>query len=189
MRQLAQYFESGAQSWEALVYGKLRYVAGDRRLAVAAGEQLHGLRRRFAAAPQFTAELRTMRKRISDSGAVQSFKSGVGGLYDLDFILGYLEARGDLLAAGHPLDERLGVLRNRGLLSEGQARQLVRAGALFRRVEHSLRVVEGRPRKWLPESDELRRGVEHLAGRAELDGVLQEEMRAVRIIFDSILGD
>ena len=49
VRQLAQYFESEAKAWEALAFGKLRWMAGDERLASAAAERLTGLKERFAA--------------------------------------------------------------------------------------------------------------------------------------------
>jgi [glutamine synthetase] adenylyltransferase / [glutamine synthetase]-adenylyl-L-tyrosine phosphorylase len=189
VRQLAQYFESEAKVWETLAYGKLRWVAGDKRLASAALEPLAGLRRRFAASPEFVPELRAMRKRIEDSGAVDSFKTGSGGLYDLDFIMGMLEVRAGLPAAGLQLPERLAALRERELLTEAQAGSLLNAAGLFRSAEHAIRVVEGRPRKWVPESDALRAAVEKLVGRAELDGALRTEMRLVRSLFDSILGD
>jgi glutamate-ammonia-ligase adenylyltransferase len=189
VRQLGQYFESGAKSWETLAFGKLRWVAGDERLADAAAEPLAGLRRRFAASLQFVPELRAMRKRIEDSGEAESFKTGAGGIYDLDFILGMLEARAGLSASGVQMPERLAALRARELLTEKQAAILLNAAGWFRRVEHAIRVVEGRARKWVPESDELRAVVERLMGRGGLDGVLRAEMREVRGLFDSILGD
>jgi glutamine synthetase adenylyltransferase len=130
-----------------------------------------------------------MRRRIADSGGVDSFKTGAGGLYDLDFILGMLEVRAGLPAAGLQMPERLAALQARELLTEAQAASLLHAAGLFRRVEHAIRVVEGRPRKWMPESDALRQAVERLVGRGELDVALRAEMRVVRGLFDLILDD
>ena len=121
VRQLGQYFESEAEAWEALAFGKLRWVAGDERLASAAAERLTGLKERFAGAREFVPELRAMRQRIADSGGADSFKTGAGGLYDLDFILGMLEVRAGLPAAGLQMPERLEALRERGLLTAEQA--------------------------------------------------------------------
>jgi len=188
-RQLGLYFENEAEAWEALAFGKLRWVAGDERLASAAVERLAGLRARFAGAPEFVPELRTMRQRIAESGNADSFKTGPGGLYDLDFILGMLEVRAALPASGLQMPERLAALRQRGLLTAEQVCSLLQAAGLFRGVEHAIRVVEGRPRKWVPESDALRESVEKLAGRGDLDGALRAGMRAVRALFDSIFGD
>ncbi len=189
VRQLGQYFESEAEAWEALAFGKLRWVAGDERLASAAAERLTGLKERFAGARAFVPELRAMRQRLADSDGTESFKTGLGGLYDLDFILGMLEVRAGLPAAGLQVPERLEVLRERGLLTETQTASLLNSAALFRGVEHAIRVVEGRARKWVPESDALRESVEKLVGRGELDGALRSEMRAVRTLFDAILVD
>ena len=113
VRQLGQYFENEAEAWEALAFGKLRWVAGDERLASAAVERLAGLRARFACAPEFVPELRTMRRRIAESGGADSFKTGPGGLYDLDFILGMLEVRAGLPASGLQMPERMAALRER----------------------------------------------------------------------------
>jgi glutamate-ammonia-ligase adenylyltransferase len=188
-RQLAQYFESEAKAWEMLVFGKLRWIAGAEGLAREASESLLGLRKRFAASPSFVPELWSMRKRIADSGGTDSLKTGPGGLYDLDFLLGMLEAGAGLLAAGKQLPQRLRALLERELLSPEQARDLLHAAELFRRVDHAVRVVEGRSRKWLPESDSLRGSVEKISQCSGLDGVLRTEMRCVRSIFNSFSGD
>jgi glutamate-ammonia-ligase adenylyltransferase len=188
-RQLAQYFESEAEAWEMLAFGKLRLIAGAERLGAEASEPLLRLRQRFAASPRFVPELRSMRKRIADSGGADSFKTGPGGLYDLDFLVGMLEARGALLAAGKQLPERLEALLERELLSPEQTADLLRAADLFRGVDHAVRVVEGRNRKWLPASDGLRATVEKILRCSDLDGALRAEMRRVRAIFNSFFRD
>jgi glutamate-ammonia-ligase adenylyltransferase len=188
-RQLAQYFESEAKAWETIAFGKLRLIAGAERLAEEAAESLRGLRKRSAASPQFVPELRSMRKRIADSGGVESFKTSPGGTYDLDFLMGMLEARAAVPAAGKQLWERLEALLERELLSPAQGRDLLHAAGLFRRVDHGIRVAEGRSRKWLPESDVLRASVEHVVQCSGLASVLRTEMRAVRAIFDFFFCD
>ena len=189
LRQLTMYFENDAKAWEVLAFSKLRWIAGDRRLEVQVCEAVAVLRRRFAGSAQFVPELRAMRKRIADSYGPDSFKGGPGGLYDLDFIMGLLEAHHGLPAVALQIPERLAALRERELLSEAQSAELLEAAALFRRLEHAIRVVEGRPRKWIPESDALRGGVERMLKISELDGVVRSHMRRVRAIFDSFLGD
>lgn len=188
-RQLAQYFESDAKGWEALAFGKLRWIAGAGFLAQEVKDALHRLQMRFAGAYELVAELRLMRKRIADSGGEDNFKTGRGGLYDLDFLLGLLETRAALSSAGKQLPLRVEALRSRELLSMEQGRELLHSAELFRRVDHSIRVVEGRSRKWLPESDVLRASVEHVMGCPDLEGVLRAEMRNVRAIFQSFFGD
>ena len=105
-----------------------------------------------------------MRKRMADSGGADNFKTGAGGLYDIDFLVGMLEARAGLPAAGKQLSTRLEALISRELLPALQGGDLLHAADLFRRVDHANRVVEGRSRKWLPKSDLLRANVESIVG-------------------------
>ncbi len=188
-RQLAQYFESEAQAWETIAFGKLRLIAGSERLAEEAAQSLRGLRKRSTASPRFIPELRSIRKRIADSSGPESFKTGAGGLYDLDFLVGMMEARAALPAAGRQLCERLEALLERGLLQPAQGRQLIHAAGVFRKVDHAIRVVEGRSRNWLPESDMLRANVEQMVQSPELASELGREMQIVRVIFDSFFRD
>ena len=189
LRQLAQYFENDAKAWEVLAFGKLRWIAGDRRLEAELCEAVAALRHRFAGSAQFVPELRVMRKRIADSYGPDSFKGGPGALYDMDFIMGLLEARHGLPAAALQMPERLAALRERELLTEAQSAELLAAAGLFRSLEHAIRVVEGRPRKWLPESDAPRSGVERLLKISQLESGVRSQMRRVREIFDAVLGD
>jgi glutamine synthetase adenylyltransferase len=188
LRQLEQYCESGAKPWEVLAFAKLRRIAGDAWMVEKTEAQIAMLRRRFASSPEFAAELRSMRQRIADSGTAENVKTAPGGLYDLDFCLGLLEARGQLPSAGRQLPERIAALHRHQLLTAPQASVLHRAAELFRLLEHAVRVVEGRQRKWLPESDTLRRRVEGLVGRTGLEQVLREQMAAVRAVYDLLLG-
>jgi len=188
-RQLAQYFESEAKAWETLAFGKLRLIAGTESLATQVGNSLLELRKRFAAAPNFVSQLRAMRKRLAGSGGADNFKTGPGGLYDLDFLVGMLEARTALPASGHQLSARLAALLQGELLSPAQGSDLLRAVELFRRVDHAFRVAEGRSRTWLPEGDVLRATVEGIIGCSQLDELLRAEMENVRSIFKSFFGD
>lgn len=188
-RQLAQYFETEAKAWETLAFGKLRLIAGSESLATQVGNSLLDLRKRFAAEPNFITQLRAMRKRLAGSGGADNFKTGPGGLYDLDFLVGMLEVRSALPASGYQLSARLAALQRKKLLSVAQGCDLLRAVDLFRRVDHAFRVAEGRSRTWLPESDVLRATLERIVGRSELGRLLRDEMENVRSIFKSFFGD
>ena len=188
-RQLAQYFESDAEAWESLAFGKMRLIAGAECLAEEISESLLNLQKRFAAALDFVRQLRAIRKRLADSAGVDNFKTGPGGLYDLDFLVGLLEARTGLPASGKQFPVRLGALIDRELLSAAQGKELLHAAELFRRVDHACRLVDGRSRTWVPESDVLRASVERIVGCSELDRILRAEMLAVRSIFDSFFSD
>jgi len=142
LRNLEQYFESVAKPWEVLAFSKLRLIAGDEWLARETAFRISSLRRRFAASPQFPAELRSMRERIASSGPPENIKTGPGGLYDLDFCLGMLEAQGELETAGHSLPERLTALRRHELLGAPEAGARHRAAELYRQWEHAIRIVE-----------------------------------------------
>ncbi len=188
-RQLAQYFETEAKAWETLAFGKLRFIAGAEHLGADVAESLKRLRQRFSASAGFVTDLRAMRKRLADSGGPDSFKTGPGGLYDLDFLVGLLEARSDFPSAGRQLPERLQTLAERELLSMEQCKDLLQAVDVFRRVDHAVRIVEGRSRKRLPESEALRACVGKIAGCANLNEALSVEMHQVRAVFESFFRD
>jgi glutamate-ammonia-ligase adenylyltransferase len=188
-RQLAQYFASDAKAWETLAFGKLRLIAGAESLTAEVGSAIQAFRRRFASKPEYVTQLRAMRKRLADSGGLNNFKTGAGGLYDLDFVVGLLEVRAALPSAGKQLPVRLETLVKSEVLTIAQGEQLLHAADLFRQIDHVIRVVEGRSRKWLPEGDALRESVENIMGRSDLAGVLRAEMHEVRAIFDSYFGN
>ncbi len=188
-RKLRQYFESEAKGWEAIAFGKMRWIAGDESLAGEVREALSALRRRFAKDAEFSRKLLAMRRRLEASGGELSFKTGAGALYDIDFLLGLLETRNGLEAAGMQGVARLERLMERGMLAAAEGGELRDALELFRRADHATRVVEGRSRRWLPESEGLRADVEAVAEYGGLDAALRERMRVVRPIFKSIFGD
>jgi glutamate-ammonia-ligase adenylyltransferase len=188
-RQLAQYFESEAKAWEVLAFGKLRWIAGCERLADGVRDAVTRLRARFVCDQSFTSQLRSMRKLLEGTAGADSFKSGPGGLFDLDFLVGLLEARAGLASAGRQLNERLWALAGAQLLSSGDGEVLMRSAELFRKVDHAVRIVVGRSRSSLPESEQLRHVVAEVAGVSDLRRALQYEMRAVRSIFDSVFFD
>jgi glutamate-ammonia-ligase adenylyltransferase len=188
-RQLRHYFESEAKPWEALAFAKMRWIAGDAALAEQASAAVEALRLRFAASPSLVPDLRSVRRRLEEAGPIESLKSGPGSLYDLDFISGLLELRAGLPTAGRQQCERLPALVAEGLLSPAQGRELLSAVELFRRVDHAIRLVEGKARKWLPANEGLRRQVEEIVGIAPLEPRLRSHMEKVRAAFNSVFSD
>ena len=84
--QLDVYFEHEAQSWEALTYTKLRYVAGSRRLAQRASTATRVLFQRFAADASFPQAIREMRAKVEAVEAPElNFKTSPGGTSEHDF--------------------------------------------------------------------------------------------------------
>lgn len=190
-RQLTQYCENEAQAWEAVALSKLRLVAGDRDLEAEVQQAAMQLQARFAVSPEFPAELRAMRRRLETSGVGRkaNFKTGPGGSYDIDFLLGLLEARRALPSVGRQWPERLSAVSASGGLAATQCQTLLRCAELFRRVDHAVRVVEGRSRRWLPQSGMWRESVLDMLEAPQAEAQLHDAMHAVRDIFDEFFPD
>ena len=118
----------------------------------------------MARRPAFDAELADVRARLERSEGAQNLKTGPGGSYDLDYLAGSLQARHQLWLEGN-LPERLRLLRDHGLLAEGEYQPLAENARFLRTVEHVIRLVSGRTRKWIPLAEHPRRGVQKLLWR------------------------
>jgi glutamate-ammonia-ligase adenylyltransferase len=191
--QLESYFAREAQPWEALTYTKIRYVAGGRAVAERAVAQTNGLLARFARALDFAAALREMRRKLEGTGRAD-FKTVAGGLYDLDFLTGYLLIR-------HGRAQRTGTLRDRlwrcadsGLLPRPLAAELDHAGELIHSADHATRLVTGRPEPWLPTAEQARRMVAVVAGKTlgwdcanSLEAELARAHEIVRTAYERLL--
>jgi glutamate-ammonia-ligase adenylyltransferase len=194
--QLKAYFEQEAQPWEALVYTKLRFIAGSRPVAARATEATRRLFTRFASDPGFATSLQDMRRRLEQAEAGEpSFKGSPGGAYDIDFIVSYLLVKHELLVTGGNLRDRLWRCVEEGILGKVEAASLDHAAELFRTVEHVVRLVDGRRRKWLPRAEHSRRISEELASKilrrefaASLENELTRTAKQVRAIFDHVLS-
>ena len=162
--QLAAYFEDEAKPWEALTYLKLRHVAGEAEIAERALQAVQEGIRQVAAQPNFCAELSAVRTKVERSETGPNIKTGPGGTYDLDYLAGSLQARHQLCPVGN-LRDRLQLLREHGLLDPSEF-EILSEGALFlRTLEHVVRLVTGRARKWLPVAAHPHRSVQKLLWR------------------------
>ena len=88
-----------------------------------------------------------------------------------------------------------GILTARGLLSEADRVALDSAAELLRTVEHVIRLVLGRPRKWLPTAERARSKVEEVVNallHRDQQGSLQAELDSIfgqtRLIFERVLA-
>ena len=105
--QLAAYFEHEAQPWEALMYTKMRFLAGSQTLGERATATLKTLFERFAADPGFAQAVREMRTKLEVAEAPgKSFKYSPGAIYDIDFITSFLLVK-------HGVADKRGSLRDR----------------------------------------------------------------------------
>ena len=193
--QLEEYFAGEAQAWEALMYTKLRFIAGDAALARRVESAVEVLFRRFAHDPGFPQAVRQMRKRLEDASAPEkSIRTSPGALYDADFLSSFL-------LVSHELRPKLGTLRDRlwrcsaaGVLEKQDAATLDHAGELCRTVEHVLRMVIGRNTRWLPSAEHARHAAEKLTSqilRQDFPDGLEQELLAtfkrVREIYERVL--
>ena len=159
--QLAAYFRDEAKPWEALTYLKLRYVAGDSEVAGLAVQAVRQGIAEVAVRPEFGPELNEVRTRLERSEAAQNLKTGPGGIYDLDYLAGSLQARHQLWLAGN-LPDRLRLLSEHGLLPVSEFERLAESALFLRTLEHLVRLVTGRARKWLPVAEHPHRSVQKL---------------------------
>ena len=181
--QLSGYFKDEAQPWEALTDLKLRYVAGDRELAERALQRVQaGIPAEVAKRPEFESNLAEVHTHLERSESAQNLKSGPGGTYDLDYLAGSLQARHQLWLAG-TLPARLQLLRDRGLLDDDEHLRLSGSARFLRTVEHVIRLVSGRARKWLPVAEHPRRAVHKLLwGMLGADDSFEPEMRLTEVL-------
>lgn len=193
--RLEAYFADEAQAWEALMYTKLRFVAGAREVADQAMRATAQLFKRFAAANTFGDAVREMRTKLEQvEGREKSFKASAGGLYDVDFLCAYLLIRSGVSNMPGTLRDRVWRCSSLGVLSKNDAAVLDHAAELYRTVEHLVRLAVGRARKWLPPTEHAREIVERLTaailGREFPDGLQSELERTastVREIYDRVL--
>jgi glutamine synthetase adenylyltransferase len=193
--QLAFYFEHEVQPWEALMYTKMRLLAGPPQLARVAAQATGVLFERMAADPGFIAAVREMRTRLETSdGGEKSFKTSPGAIYDIDFISGYLLIRHRIKDKSGSLRDRLWRCADAGVLQKSDAAALDHAAELLRTVEHMVRLAIGRARKWLPATEHAQRVTEKLTSqilRREfpqgLEAELEKTCAGVRTIYERVL--
>lgn len=187
--QLARYFSGDAQPWEAISYLKLRFVAGDQRVGQLALAAVHEGIVAMAGQPEFDRELADMRARLELSDLSPNSKTCPGGEFDIDFLTGRLQAKNGIWNQGN-LSERITLLHEHGLLGEQEYRELSASAEFLRTLEHFVRLVTGRPGKWLPAGDHAQLSVAklmarlpgHVSGRS-LDEELTTILRRTREIY------
>jgi glutamate-ammonia-ligase adenylyltransferase len=180
--QLETYFRAEAKPWEALTYLKLRYVAGDRALADKVMETVQVGIAGLAERAEFDAALGEVRTRLQRSESAQNLKTGAGGSYDIDYLAGSLQAKHQIWFVGN-LRERVQMLGERGLLPEPHAVILGESAHFLRTVEHLVRLVSGRARKWLPVAEHPRRCVQKLLwGNLDTNDSFDPEIRLAEVM-------
>jgi glutamate-ammonia-ligase adenylyltransferase len=195
--QLERYFQREAQAWEALLYTKLRFLAGDRKLGERALRATRGLFERFESEPGVLPAIREMRKKLEGNQEPErNFKTAPGGTYDIDFITSFLLVKQGVSEKSGTLRDRLWRCASGGFLEKRDAARLDHAAELLRTVEHVVRLVVGRAWKWLPATEHARLVTEELAGQIlersfahGLEGELERTCAEVRGIYERVLRD
>jgi glutamate-ammonia-ligase adenylyltransferase len=147
------YFARGAETWEGIAYMKSRAIAGSIDDGTAFLHRLQDVDwRRYGQSGRSRQSLRNMRARVEkEQASANPLKAGVGGYYDIDFILMYLR----LKAAGLffkvlNTPERIDVIEKTGHLDRADAEFLRDAATYYRAVDHALRVYSGHTEGSLP---------------------------------------
>jgi glutamate-ammonia-ligase adenylyltransferase len=193
--QLEFYFEQEAQPWEALMYTKMRQVAGAPELARRASYATEALYARMRNLPEFLIAVREMRERLQAmEGGEPSFKNSAGAIYDIDFISEFLLIRNGITNKGGSLRDRLWRCVAAGILSKTHAAELDHAAELFRTVEHIVRLTLGRARKWLPATEHAQKATQLLTSQIlnrefphGLEAELKQTCAKVRALYDCVL--
>jgi glutamate-ammonia-ligase adenylyltransferase len=193
--QLAAYLREEAQPWEALTYTKVRYVAGDAMVSKRALAAIEGMHNRFLNSDGFMNEIREMRKKLERSDDSGNFKTGHGGLYDIDFLVGSLLLRkGIRTAAEGNMRQRLQKVGQAGFIGKDNLQILLDGLDFWRTLEHVTRLSTGRAQRSLPVSESARRSLEEMVARiyspqvaARLDDHVQRTREAVHTVFDRIV--
>lgn len=152
-RSCLEYFARGAEAWEGIAYMKSRAVAGDLDAGTAFLHRLQDVDwRRYGQSGRSRQSLRNMRARVEkEQGFANPLKAGLGGYYDIDFILMYLRLRAaGLFFKVLNTPERIDVIEKTGHLDRADADFLRDAATFYRAVDHGLRVYSGHAEGSLP---------------------------------------
>jgi glutamate-ammonia-ligase adenylyltransferase len=151
-----EYFAKNAEAWEGIAYMKSRAIAGDTERATKFLNELQQVDwRRYGQSGRSKRDLRQMRMRLEkEQGAGHPLKAGLGGFYDIDFVLLYLRLKGaGIFFKVLNTPERINIIEAMGHLERADAEFLRDAATFYRAVDHGLRVYSGHTEGSLPNSE------------------------------------
>ncbi|HKD02274.1 MAG TPA: hypothetical protein VKB77_07605, partial [Terriglobales bacterium] len=163
--QLLIYCAQEAQPWEALMYTKLRYLAGSSALAERAVSATTPLFQRSADDGAFRSAVCDMRAKLEATETAGNLKTSPGAVYDIDFVTSFFLVKNRVPDKQGSLRDRLWRCAAAGLLTNPDAALLDHAAELFRTVDHVLRLVVGRASKWLPANETASQLTESITSR------------------------
>jgi glutamate-ammonia-ligase adenylyltransferase len=151
-----EYFAKHAEAWEGIAYMKSRAVTGDTERATKFLNELQQVDwRRYGQSGRSKRDLRQMRMRLEkEQGPGHPLKAGLGGFYDIDFLLMYLRLKGaGIFFKVLNTPERINIIEAMGHLERADAEFLRDAATFYRAVDHGLRVYSGHTEGSLPNSE------------------------------------
>jgi len=150
------YFTKNAEAWEGIAYMKSRAITGNAEPATKFLNDLQQVDwRRYGQSGRSKRDLRQMRMRLEkEQGAGHPLKAGLGGFYDIDFLLMYLRLKGaGIFFKVLNTPERIDIIEAMGHLERADAEFLRDAATFYRAVDHGLRVYSGHTEGSLPNSE------------------------------------
>ena len=192
-----EYQATEAWTWEHMALTRSRVVASDADFAAKIQATIHATltrKRDPQALLRDVAEMREQMWETNGKTAPLAIKHRVGGLVDIEFIAQYLllkHAAKATGAIGVDTGTALRLLGEAGVLTREQARQLGKAHALWRRIQHLLRLIGSGAPKPADLSVALKRRLAEAAGRLDFDEAQQDIeacAKATRALYDQIIA-
>ena len=193
-----RYFESQAGAWEGIAYMKARAVAGNIERGTDFLGNLQGTDwRHWGQSGRSSQVLGEMRMRLErEQGTDNPLKAGLGGYYDIDFILMFLRLKGGgVFFRVLNTSERLSVIEEMGHLNRADALFLSDAATFYRAIDHALRLYSGHAEGRLPKSPAKLEALTELVARwtpkrlnespleVQLESIKQQTRRLFRRFF------
>jgi len=155
---LVDYFQASAEVWEMQSFLKARPVAGDHDLGARTVERLEALilQKSATECPEvLRGAVDDMRGRLireAQRDARPSVKLGEGGLFDIHFIIEFLQlCHAVRNPPGKDTLRLLTHLNRLGHLSDAQMQVLYESYLFFRALDHEMRLIYDRPLAGLPD--------------------------------------
>jgi glutamate-ammonia-ligase adenylyltransferase len=191
------YYTKRAQLWERQALIKARFIAGDTTLGRQFMQMAHEIVYGRALTAEDLAQLRQMRHRIETERGDQQhleleFKTGPGGLVDVEFLTQALQLRHGHEHAQLRIAHTLAVLNRLtalGIVDEEQSALLRKNYFFLRRVELVLRRVENTSVSKIPSDDrEQQRLAKRLGFRSAADflGAFRHAVRETRELYTQL---
>jgi [glutamine synthetase] adenylyltransferase / [glutamine synthetase]-adenylyl-L-tyrosine phosphorylase len=193
---LEEYYQNNGREWERYAWIKGRVVVGPQG-------SVEKLLRPFVFRKYLDynalANMRDLKLQIHRDvmvkGQEDNIKLGRGGIREIEFIAQVFQLmRGgqDASLQIKPTLETLHLLKNKGLLSEKNASELIEAYVFLRNLEHRLMYLEDRQTQDLPKSDEAKARIANAMSFTHWDSFLNQlnQYRAlVETSFDATFND